>query len=415
MTSGTLSASALDLHGISRAAFDLIVASEVTSEAYYIKHYRWPEWPGEQSGVTGGVGYDFGTQSKAQILADWSGKIPDVMVKALAKCAGITGPAASPLAKKLRDVVDIPWDAALDVFSNHDVPRYLGMLFRACPGARDLAPDCVGALLSIVFNRGAGGFSSSAPRFAEMRQVKAALASGDLARIPGLIKSMKRLWPNSRGLRDRRDAEAALFERGLEQGHPAEHARLADIPAPADPDVVAHVQARLRELGYFDVGQVDGSLEPQGRAEAAILAFRNDHGLPLTPSIDDQLLAELGRATPRQVSETRAAATTEDLRDQGSETVALTDRIKGFAGKLFGGSTGLGTAGALAWVTDRATQVSAAKDAVGGLGLTPEVGLVILAGIVVLAIVAGVGVLAWHFADTIERKRVADYRVGKNT
>ncbi|MCK1716155.1 MULTISPECIES: hypothetical protein [unclassified Bradyrhizobium] len=81
----------LDLRGISRASFDLIVAEEVTSQAVGAIAI---EWPGEQSGVTGGTGYDFGQKSRAQILADWTGKIPDAMVKALANTAGVTGPKA---------------------------------------------------------------------------------------------------------------------------------------------------------------------------------------------------------------------------------------------------------------------------------------------------------------------------------
>ncbi|MGY2990138.1 hypothetical protein [Bradyrhizobium sp. USDA 4508] len=50
--------------------------------------------------------------------------------------------------------------------------------------------------------------------------------------------------------------------------HPAEAAKLPTTPTPIDPDRVAHVQARLRELGYFDVGQVDGEQSPQGRTRA---------------------------------------------------------------------------------------------------------------------------------------------------
>jgi len=47
----------LDLHGISRASFDLVVAEEVTSQAIYEKKYRHVlEYPGEQSGPTGGIG-----------------------------------------------------------------------------------------------------------------------------------------------------------------------------------------------------------------------------------------------------------------------------------------------------------------------------------------------------------------------
>ena len=37
---------------ISQSAFNLIVREEVSSEAYYKRHYTHPEWPGEKSGVT---------------------------------------------------------------------------------------------------------------------------------------------------------------------------------------------------------------------------------------------------------------------------------------------------------------------------------------------------------------------------
>ncbi|MBR0871212.1 peptidoglycan-binding protein [Bradyrhizobium tropiciagri] len=406
----------LDLHGISRASFDLIVAAEVTSEAYYVRHYqRALEYPGEQSGPTGAVGYDFGQQTRAQILSDWTGKLPDAMLKVLAKAAGIKGAAAADFCKRTRGMIDIPWDVALDVFSNRDVPRYLAICRRLLPGFDELSPDCAGVILSVAFNRDAGGFNKPGPRWSEMRQIKACIGSGDLARIPGLLRSMKRLWPDSRGLRDRRDDEAALFEHGLTVTHPHEAAKLLTTPAPVDPDVVAHVQARLRELNYFDVGQIDGEPTPGGRTEGAILLYRNEHGLPLTAAIDDQLLEELGKPqAPRHVAETRANATVEDLRESGSQTIGITDRVKAWGGRLVGGTTGLGLSSLLAWFTDRATQISAAKDAAGGLGLTPEIGWIILAAVLALAVVAGAGLLLWYGAHLLEQHRVADYRTGKN-
>ncbi|MET3348293.1 hypothetical protein ABIF52_008674 [Bradyrhizobium japonicum] len=154
---------------------------------------------------------------------------------------------------------------------------------------------------------------------------------------------------------------------------------------------------------------------PKGRTEAAILAFRHEHDLPLKPAIDDDLLAAMARAEPRQVSEVRANATTHDLREQGVQTIAITDQIKGWAGKLFGGSSVLGGGGVLAWLTDKATAVSGARDAVGGLGIPPAAIAWLLAGVVVLAIVAGLGVLIWVVAHKVEVERVADYRTGKNT
>ncbi|MHC2666590.1 peptidoglycan-binding protein [Bradyrhizobium diazoefficiens] len=406
----------LDLHGISHASFDLVVASEVTSQAVYERKYRHVlEYPGEESGPTGGIGYDFGTQTRAQIKVDWGDKVDAGMLRILLGASGKRGDAAASYSRATRGQIDIPWDVALDVFCNHDLPRYLAILERYCPGAGALGPDCKGVLFSIAFNRDAAGFVKGAPRYAEMREIRACVASGDLARIPGLIRSMQRLWPKTSGLYARRETEARLFEKGLATHHPDEHARLEAMPPAPDPDLVVQVQTRLRELGYYDTGAVDGQLVPKGRTEAAILAFRHEHDLPLKPGIDDDLLAAMARAEPRQVSEIRASATTQDLREQGVQTIAITDQIKGWAGKLFGGSSVLGGGGVLAWLTDKATAVSSARDAVGGLGIPPAAIAWLLAGVVVLAIVAGLGVLIWVVAHKIEIKRVADYRTGKNT
>ncbi|WP_441268668.1 peptidoglycan-binding protein [Bradyrhizobium sp. 215_C5_N1_1] len=406
----------LDLHGISRAAFDLVVAEEVTSREWYEKKYRHVlEYPGQQSGPTGGIGYDFGTQTKAQIRADWSDKVDAGMLRIMLAASGVRGDAAAAYSRQTRGQVDIPWDVALDVFSNHDLPRYLGILDHYCPGADRLGPDCRGVLFSIAQNRDAAGFVKAGARYAEMREIRACVASGDLARIPGLIRSMKRLWSPTNGVYKRREHEAVLFERGLAEHHPEQHARLEVTPPAPDPDLVVHVQTRLRELGYYDTGAVDGQLVPKGRTEAAILAFRHEHDLPLVPGIDDDLLAAMARAEPRRVSEIRSNATATDLREQGSETIAITDQVKGWGGKLFGGSSTLGVGGLLAWITDKATAFSGAKDAVGGLGIPPAAIAWLLAAVVVLIVVAGLGVLIWFVAHKVEVKRVVDYRAGKNT
>jgi hypothetical protein len=403
----------IDLHGISEASFDLIVNEEVSGEAVYDRRYRHPEWPGESSGVTIGVGYDVGQAARAQFIADWKGKIPAPMLVALAKTCGVTGAAAAPLARNLWSLVDIPWETALDVFSNHDVPRYAAMMRRALPGVEALSPDCQGALLSIVFNRGAS-FSLAGPRYAEMRDIKACIKSGELARIPALIRSMERLWSPASGLHGRREREAALFEKGLQECHPEHFAALAAVPPVPDPEMVAGVQQRLRELGYYQVGAIDGGLTPHGRTEDAILAFRNKNGLPLTPAIDDDFLAALAKASPPEVADERANATADDLRAQDSETIGFTDRVKGWGGRLFGGGTAASATGLLAVVSDKATAISNARDAVGGLGLTTHSLIVIAAIVLVLAVCAGAGLLIWYVADRIEQRHVADYRSGKH-
>lgn len=434
----------IDLHGISQATFNLIVASEVTSKAVYIKNYQRPEWPGEQSGVTIGIGYDVGQNSRVQFRADWDGKLPEAMLKALERCCGVTGEAAKPLAAALRKTVIVPWDVALDVFSNNDIPRYLEICRRALPGFDKLSPDCRGVILSVVFNRGAS-FNKPEPRYREMRAIKAAIKSGNLAGIPAQLRAMKRLWPNSRGLRDRRDAEAALFEKGLatqrasfltapiedeDTGRPVNEreglddidstddasddaaddtALPADDDAPpeivTDEDTIRTAQARLKALGYYDIGRPDGNLAK--RTEGAVLAFRNEHDLPLRTTMDNEFLAALAKATPREVDPARASATTADLRADGSETIGLTDRFKKWAGRLFGlGMSGVGGTGFAA------TMIGKLSDATT---ISPEMVAVLILALIALFGLAGVGLMVWFIADKIERKRVEDYRKAKNT
>lgn len=205
----------IDLHGISQAAFDLIVNSEVSSRAVYERDYRRPERPGGASGITVGIGYDCGYSSAAVIRKDWDGKISGAMVDVLCSVAGLKGTAAQNRLASIRNRVDVPWGAALDVFSNVSVPKYLRSC-QALPHFDELSQDCKGVLLSLVYNRGAS-FSQAGPRYVEMRAIKALMAARRFTFIPAELRKMKRLWttPSVRGVAIRREQEARLFERGL--------------------------------------------------------------------------------------------------------------------------------------------------------------------------------------------------------
>lgn len=217
---------------VSKAAIELIVAEEVSSRALYEKLYRSTEWPGASSGVTIGIGYDVGQNTQAQLRKDWSGVIPDRMIDALAPTCGVTGPAAKPHAARLKGVIDVPWDAALQVFERCSLPRYLALTERALPNTDKLSPDSLGALVSLVFNRGAS-FAMQEDRYREMRAIKAHMASGAFERIPGELRAMKRLWPTLPGLLRRRDREAELFTRGLKIAPVPQ-----PVPVPAEPPPV---------------------------------------------------------------------------------------------------------------------------------------------------------------------------------
>lgn len=199
---------------ISKAAFDLIVAEEVSGEAVYRKRYTRPEWPGGASGVTIGIGYDVGYASEARLIADWSGHIPAAMIGVLTAACGVKGAAAKTLCAEIRNLVDVPWEAAIAVFETVDVPRWESLVRQKLANTELLHPDSLGAEVSLAYNRGAS-FGDAGDRYSEMRAIAADMQARAFALIPGEFRAMKRLWPNVAGLKGRREREAALFERGL--------------------------------------------------------------------------------------------------------------------------------------------------------------------------------------------------------
>ena len=202
---------------ISKAAYDLILREEIGSKGLYEQRYRRPEWPGERSGPTIGIGYDLGQTDQRTIREDWQGRVPDAMLQAMLRCSGCNGEAGRAMTYQVKHLIDIPWDLAKAVFDERVLPRWEARLDAALPSAKKLSPDSRGALLSLIFNRGTSFNMGGEPgdRYHEMRNIKALMRRGEYSKIPGEFRNMKRLWPNSAGLRKRRDAEAKLFEKGL--------------------------------------------------------------------------------------------------------------------------------------------------------------------------------------------------------
>ena len=194
---------------ISTAARDMIVHFEVTSREYYNRRYRRPEWPGEASGVTIGIGYDVGYATRKQLWDDWRGEIPDHMVRKLEMAVGVTGQRARAIVGRYQDV-DVPWDPAVRVFERTVLPRWEDKVLQL-DGADRLNPHQLGALVSLTYNRGFS-YGGIGDRYREMNWIRRDLAKGVTRNVPGYILSMKRLWTNT-GLRRRRDAEAEMFAR----------------------------------------------------------------------------------------------------------------------------------------------------------------------------------------------------------
>jgi uncharacterized protein (TIGR02594 family) len=177
--------------------------------------------------------------------------------------------------------------------------------------------------------------------------------------------------------------------------------RRAGNVAPAVTLSVREVQARLRGLGYHEVGMADGKLGPRSRA--AILAFRDDNSLPLVPIIDVALTEALGRAKPRAVAPERA------------DGIPAKSRIVTAANAQIGlGTLGaIGTVGAqigeqIAPAVTEAEGARALADRVFGiLGLEgwlsatlPWVGAAVFIGVIIYAVKA-------------RSARIEDHRIGK--
>jgi len=189
---------------------------EVGSCAEYETECSRPAWPGVESGVTIGVGYDLGQESGFE--ADWSDVLTPDQMSALTPWVGIRGEAAKPGVAALAGIT-IPWNAAWTAFIRRSLPDYISETRNAFAGWDRLPKLCFGVLVDLVYNRGAG-MTDSPPGSGnrqEMRDIRDAVASGQFQTIPASLRAMKRLWPNAPGLQGRRDREAALFEEGLAQ------------------------------------------------------------------------------------------------------------------------------------------------------------------------------------------------------
>jgi GH24 family phage-related lysozyme (muramidase) len=232
---------------ISQEACDLVVYYEVGGRAAYDKRFRRPEWPGAQSGVTIGIGYDIGQSGLEDFTRAWRERLPVDQFDRLARTAGIKGSAAAHLPAELRDI-EIPWETAEDVFRSITIARYGRLVLRQLAHARELHPHCFGALFSLVYNRGAS-FASPGDRYREMRSIRSHMHDRDLVAIPGDLRAMKRLWQGQglEGLIKRRDAEADLFQRGLAAARPAAAAQ--GDPQGAAQGAAAGVAARGADRG----------------------------------------------------------------------------------------------------------------------------------------------------------------------
>lgn len=193
----------------SQRAVDLIVEFETGGKAgYYDPH---PCWPGGASGVTIGIGCDLGYHTPEDIVETWGPLLPHPWGARLSGAAGITSDVAQSYALILSDIT-VPWDIALRVFEDETLPKAEAQVLATFENSEELPPDCFGALVSLVYNRGT---SLEGPRRVEMANIASWAWAHQWDKVPDEIRAMKRLWPDVHGLQRRRDAEADLFQAGL--------------------------------------------------------------------------------------------------------------------------------------------------------------------------------------------------------
>jgi GH24 family phage-related lysozyme (muramidase) len=168
------------------------------------------KWPGGDSGITLGIGYDLGYVTVDQFESDWAPYLTADQLKRLKGAIGKRGIAAKNRAVQLQDI-KIKRKDAETVFIERNLPLYALKTEMTFPGIAELPPDAQGAIVSLVFNRGT---SMEGDRRAEMRAIRDAVHSCDLQEIADQLRSMKRLWINRGldGLLRRREEEAKLVE-----------------------------------------------------------------------------------------------------------------------------------------------------------------------------------------------------------
>ena len=193
---------------LSARGIKAIIGWETGGESYYDPN---PEWPGGESGITIGVGWDLGHTHAGETTRAWRGKINDAALALLVSVSTHKGAAAQERLPHVRHI-GIPWAAALKVFQDVTIPTWYLRTLRIYPQVESLPGDCAAALVSLVFNRGA---SLTGDRRTEMARIQDLLRAGEHQGIPAQLRAMTRLWPTVKGLRRRREEEADLFQAGL--------------------------------------------------------------------------------------------------------------------------------------------------------------------------------------------------------
>ncbi|MEW6125380.1 MAG: M15 family metallopeptidase [Pseudomonadota bacterium] len=188
---------------------------------------------------------------------------------------------------------------------------------------------------------------------------------------------------------------------------------IVDEPAPAHtglaPYEIEAVQRRLIALNIWP-GKVDGIWG--NKTTGAVSTFQAWQGLPVTGDYDDATRGRLaaGGLQPMPVAPARAETTVQDLRKQGSQTVAAADRgrIVAWGVGLFGGGGALDKLGALDGVKGALDKASALRPLVDGVA---DLGAWLFSAWPIALVAAAV--VLWLLYGQVIRRRLADEVSGR--
>lgn len=121
-----------------------------------------------------------------------------------------------------------------------------------------------------------------------------------------------------------------------------DHPAIIDLDDGLSEGEVRALQQRLRDLGYSEVGRVDGLWGP--RTIAGVSAFQAASGLPVTGVLDKTTAAALTTAPRRPVGDSRATTTAATMRQHGDVVAKSTWWAKLWAAILGGPSLAVGVA-----------------------------------------------------------------------
>ena len=163
------------------------------------------------------------------------------------------------------------------------------------------------------------------------------------------------------------------------------------------------LQTQLKNLGYAEVGRVDGFWG--SRTVGALLAFQAHEGLPVTGTYDEATQATMAEAVKRPVSPERKDTTADELKEEGSRTIATADNLSMFGkAKLWlAGVTGGGAI--IDWISD------GTMDTVQGVW--DRVSRIPISFILFIVFLVVSGLVVMYVAEKIKSYKVEDYASGR--